>query len=87
MSAYDQLAIQCERRGWRLCLCGSYPIGKHQPGLIVNNLAVRSHPRTGRELLASAVAGVGVSVSDGTDGLDAAAVDCARSLERQGLLA
>jgi hypothetical protein len=81
VSAYDQLALQCERRGWRLCLCGTYPVGKRQPGLVVNNLAVRSHPRTGRELLAT------IAATSDQAGLDMAAVSCATALEQQGLTA
>jgi hypothetical protein len=78
MSAYDELAHQCERRGWRLCLCGSYSAGKNLSGLTVNNLAVRTHPRHGRELLAEAGAGPRF------DDLEAAAIACARSLADGG---
>lgn len=78
MSAFGELAVQCEKRGWRLCLCGSYPDGKSGVGFIVNNLAVRS--RTDRDLLATAVAG------PQQESLDAAAVDCAKSLAKQGLI-
>lgn len=78
MSAFDELAMQCERRGWRLCLCGSYPNGRHGVGLVVNNLAVRAHDR---ELLASVFADVDQA------SLEGAALDCARSLAEQGLIA
>ena len=73
MTAFDDLHEQCDRRGWRLGLAGSTPDGC----LVVNALEVRG-VRPDRELLASAVAA--------PDGLDDAAVDCARALERQGLI-
>lgn len=77
MSAFAELALQCERRGWRLCLDGSYPNGRHDAGLVVNNLAVRARDR---ELLASVFADVD------RESLEGAALDCARSLAEQGLI-
>lgn len=78
MTALDELWRQCERRGWRLDLDGSYPDGRHQPGLVVNALTVRDRDRG---LLATAVAGVSEAELDG------AALDCAHSLAEQGLIA
>lgn len=79
MSALDELAVQCMKRGWRLSLDGTYVNGRHQEGLVINRLEVRTSPRTDRELLASVVAG--------PDSLVEAAVDAAQSLARQGLIA
>lgn len=78
MSAYDELVVQCAKRGWRIALCGTYPQGKSEAGFIVNNLAIRT--RTDKDLLATAVAG------PQRESLDDAAVDCARSLQKQGLI-
>lgn len=80
MSAFDELARQCERRGWRLSFDGTYPDGKNQPGLILNHLSVRSSSRTNREQLATAVAGPSLPELEG------AALDCAKALAMQGLI-
>lgn len=85
MSALDELAVQCERRGWRVALTTSHPLS--DPAAVparVQALQVRGRHLSGqpRELLASAV----VEERDGELLLDAAALDCAQSLAAQGLI-
>lgn len=75
MSAINELALQCGKRGWRVGIDGSYPYGRRQAGLVVNTLEVRGRDR---ELLAH--------VSCDPENLDEAAIDAARALARQGLI-
>ena len=76
MSGFSELIEQCERRGWMVCIDGSYPLGVNQPGFAPNCLEVRV--RRTHELLAH--------VCLDPAGLDQAALDAAKALERQGLV-
>jgi hypothetical protein len=78
MTALDELARQCERRGWRVGLAGTYANGRRRlPGLVIDALEIRGR---NRELLVSAVA------DSGHAALEAAAVDCALDLAAKGLI-
>lgn len=81
MSAYTELALQCDRRNWRLALDGRYPNGRHGDGLILDTLEVRG--RTGMDGTFDLLASVDCDPAD----LDSAAIAAARALDAKGLIA
>lgn len=81
MSAFTELALQCERRNWQLAVDGRYPNGRHSEGLLLDTLEVRS--RTGVDGTFDLLASVDLDPAD----LDAAAIAAARALDAKGLIA
>jgi len=80
VSAFSELGLQCDRRGWRLALDGHYPNGRHDEGLRLEILEVRAGRRAGMvELLAT----VPFDPADP----DTAAIAAARVLDSKGLIA
>lgn len=81
MSAFSELALQCDRRDWRIALDGRYPNGRHGDGLLLDTLEVRG--RTDRDGTFDLLASVDLDPAD----LDAAAIAAARALDAKGLIA
>ena len=76
MSALDELAIACERRGLRLLLTGLSRDGVNQPGMLLDGLEVRARDRS------VLIAQVPVDGLADDLRLDVAAVDLAREVVR-----
>lgn len=81
MAALDELHHQCERRGWRVALCGWETLtASGQSRLQLATLEVRGlRFAGGREFLACVPC---ESLAD----VDGASVELARALARQGLI-
>jgi hypothetical protein len=75
VSAFSELALQCERRSWRVFLDGPYPDGRKQPGFQIGRLGVRN--RDGEHLCA---------VPASAASLDQAAIEAARVLAARGVI-